>query len=77
MWEQHIEVKDRVREAIYPLLYSRPYKFGSTSGGNQQVPGDAGGYDTQVAGQPGRAVKPYIPPTPEAEWLRILDAPMN
>lgn len=80
LWEQHIEVKDRVREAIYPLLYGREYKFSVTTGRNSADGGRANGYD-----EPGTIpsvgnstqVKPFIPVSTEEDLMRVLGPPMH
>lgn len=87
LWEQHIDVKDRVREAIYPLLYNRPYKFATTKGGSSGGSAGAGGGTFQ--GPPPDALpegvgdprkqppKPFIPVTPEEDLMKILGGPMG
>lgn len=85
LWEQHIDVKDRVREAIYPLLYNRPYKFATTkarksggvaaNGGGIEGPGADWAQPEDFGGT--RETKPYIPPSSEADLMRVLEAPMG
>ncbi len=84
-WEQHIDVKDRVREAIFPLLYGKPYKFATT-----KAKGQAGGMGPGGGGIEGpgpdafpegvgdsREVKPYIPPTDPEDLMKVLGPPMG
>ena len=78
-WEQHIDVKDRVREALYQVLYGRQYKYSTT----KKSRNPAEGFDPESDLPPpedfggSREVKPYIPVSSEADLMKVLDAPMN
>lgn len=84
-WEQHIDVKDRIREAIYPLLYDRPYKFATTKAKGGQPGMSAGGGGISGPGPDAfpedvgdsREVKPYIPPTDPEDLMKVLGPPMG
>ena len=84
-WEKHIDVKDRVREAIYSLLYDSEYKFSSTKSDEpvDYSEDDDGPSGTLPAGPPvgdtdsAREVKPFIPVSSEADLMKVLDSPMN
>jgi hypothetical protein len=79
LWEQHIDVKDRVREVLYPQLYNRPYKFASTKArrpdGIETGPTDPDGFPEGVGES--RETKPYIPPTDPEDLMKVLGAPMG
>lgn len=78
-WEQHIDVKDQIRKALYPLLYNQPYNF-AVSKGSGDAPSVPEGFETPAPSAPGsgpREVKPYIPPTDPEDLMKILDAPMG
>ena len=81
LWEGHIEIKDRVREELYPLLYGKQYKFsttGATKGARRSTePPDYDGLPPADADPTKMPVKPYIPPTAPEDLMRVLDAPMN
>lgn len=79
-WEQHIDVKDRVREVLYPMLYDRPYKFGSTrarrADGIEVGETDPDGFPAEAVGD-SRETKPFIPVTPPEDLEKVLGAPMS
>lgn len=79
MWEQHIDVKDRVRETLYPTLYDRPYKFASTKAkrpdGIETGPTDPDGFPEGVGDT--REVKPFIPVSSPEDLEKVLGAPMG
>lgn len=76
MWEQHMDVKDRVREALYPMLYGKPYKYSVTK---PSMDGAEQDWDNGIpaSGSSSKAVKPYIPPSTEADLMRVLGPPVN
>lgn len=76
MWEQHIDVKDQVRNAIYPLLYGRPYKF-ATKKAEGEIPEGFGPNEVPVTSGDTREVKPYIPPTDPEKLMEVLGVPMG
>lgn len=82
-WENGIEVKDRVREAIYDKLYNRKYQFASTEPETGRpggvTPDGFGGasFDASRFNEadlpPGeQPVKPYIKPMTEEELFKAL-----
>lgn len=85
MWEQHIDIKDRVREAIYSMLYESEYKFSATKSRDSLDLSEDDGVvdgvrpDGPTPGGTGdsRKVKPYVPVSTEAELMKVLDAPMG
>jgi hypothetical protein len=75
LYEQHQEVKDSVRNQLYPLLYNRPYNYAS----KQTYAGTRGeGWESE-AKTPVRSneTKPYIPPTPIEDLPGILAPPLS
>lgn len=76
-------MKDRVREALYPLLYGRPYKFASTKaktgtagdGGGMSSPTSPDGFPEGVGES--RETKPYIPVTSPEDLEKVLGTPMG
>jgi hypothetical protein len=84
LWEQHIDVKDRVREVLYPALYDRPYKFastkakrnGGTAGGGFGFEGPGPADFPEGIGDT-REVKPFIPVTDPEDLMKVLDGPMG
>lgn len=82
LWDQHIDVKDRAREAIYPMLYGRPYRFSTTTSNNPVDIEDDNlehGTGWEHAGGSGdsRETKPFIPVSSEEDLMKVLDAPMG
>ncbi len=101
-WEQHIDVKNRIRETLSEVLYERPYRYGRHSEAAPEPLGPDGEYidgvpvnrsESGTGVAPGkrvfknkdwhsyapddRAVKPYIPVTPQDRLMQILDVPMG
>lgn len=84
-WEQHIDAKDRVREAIYPLLYQRPYKFATTRASKEAAGAGVGSFEgpppdaaPEYVGDPRKQPpKPFIPVTSEEDLMKILGGPMG
>lgn len=84
LWEKHIDVKDRIRETIYPLLYDRPYLFSTTKsnepidyGADDVPPGTRP--DGPSPGQAGdnREVKPFMPVSSEEDLMKVLNKSMG
>lgn len=75
LWEEHIKVKDRVREALYPLMYGRPYKFATTTTTNGTEGQELGEGLDHAGPAESKAVKPYIPPTSEEDLMKLLGPP--
>lgn len=75
-WEHGAETKSKVREAVYSSMYGIKYKYGysATPGGDPEW--ELGGIPDPV-NAPDGTVKPYIPPSTDAELSAILDAPMG
>lgn len=75
LYEEHQDVKDAVRNQIYPMLYERPYKYAS----KKTIQGTRGeGWDEpQQTPVRSNEVKPYIPPTPIEDLPGILAPPMS
>jgi hypothetical protein len=74
--EFDIEVKDKIRGQLYPVLYNRPYNFAT----KKSTPNTRGaGWEPELESPVGsqQAVKPYIPPTPIEDLPGILDAPLH
>lgn len=82
LWEQHIDVKDRIREVLYPQLYDRPYQFSSTRRAGAAGGGEVPASPTSPDGFPegvgdDRETKPYIPPSTPEELEQVLGTPMG
>lgn len=81
-WENDIEVKDRVREAIYEHIYGRKYRFSSTeakkSTGGAAPDGfggasfDSSRFHADDLPPDQQPVKPYIKPMNEEELFKAL-----
>jgi hypothetical protein len=73
-YEQHMEVKSRVREMIYGDFYGSPYRYAYKTNTQQE----ALGFDPDMElPEPTRETKPYIPPTNPEDLPGILDAPLG
>ena len=63
--------KERVRDAIYREIYGQPRKFSPAAVGASSAPRTG---PTSADGQP---VKPYIPPTDDAQLTGIVGSPLG
>jgi len=77
-YEEHQQVKSRVRETLYSDLYGRPYKFAYKQASTEQ---EALGFDPSMElpqnSEKPREIKPYIPPTNPEDLPAILDRPLG
>lgn len=78
-WEQETEVKDKMREQLYQLLYNREYRYGRPNGtggfGSGETPDMPTESDLPPDVQP---VKEYFPPTDPDDFASVLkEGPMG
>lgn len=80
-FEEDVQVKSKIREQLYPLLYKRPYNFAVTSMATRQY----GASDEDWSKMPAvddvpvesRTTKPYVPPTNPDDFSTVLGTPLS
>lgn len=76
-WEQHTEMKSRIRSILYRELYDHEYKYVASSDEHPDsgpvYDGDAYNFNAEPTGM----VKPYIPPTDPEEFMTFLGGPLG
>lgn len=75
-WEQETEVKDKMREQLYQLLYNRKYRYGQPSGTGGFGSGETPDMPTETDLPPEAfPTKEYFPPTDPEDFAAVLKEP--
>jgi hypothetical protein len=76
LYEEHMKMKSKVREAIWTHLYEKDYPYPYHDPNETPViPPDA--LPDDMVDPSKLPTKPYLPPTDPSEFEEVLDAPMG